>query len=86
MEIAMIRRTMLAAIVAAFAFASLAQAQQQSAPPNMEKVRQACGADIQRLCAGIQSGGGRLMQCMRGHQSELSPECQTALASARSAR
>lgn len=84
----MIRTSMLPAIVVAVTcvVAASVQAQQQSVPPNMEKIRQTCGTDIQRLCPGIQPGGGRLMQCMRGHQSELSSGCQAALASARSAR
>lgn len=76
------------AIVTAVAgpFWGSAQAQQRTAPPNMDKLRQACGVDMQRLCAGIKPSGGRLLQCMRGHQSELTSECRAALAEAASSK
>jgi len=37
----------------------------------------ACGADIQKYCAG-QEGFGR-MQCLRDHSDDLSTECKTAM-------
>jgi hypothetical protein len=77
----------LVAVSLAFAVgASMAQAQQRNASPDRERVRQACAADIQRLCAGVQPGGGQLVRCIREHRSELSPACQEALAAARAAR
>jgi hypothetical protein len=52
---------------------------QQSRGAVVEKVRNACGADIQKLCAGVQQGGGRVLQCLREHQSDVSEGCQTAM-------
>jgi Cysteine rich repeat len=62
------------AAVALAASAGLAVAQDK---PNL---RQACAADAQKLCSGIEPGGGRILRCMREHQAELSPDCQAALA------
>jgi hypothetical protein len=45
-------------------------------------LRQACAADVQKLCSGVEPGGGRILRCMRQHQSELSPDCQSAMADA----
>ena len=43
--------------------------------------RQACGADINRVCAGIQPGEGRITTCVREHFAELSAPCRNALIS-----
>jgi hypothetical protein len=46
------------------------------------QLRTACQVDAKKHCDGIQPGGGRLLQCLKGKQTELSPACQTALKSA----
>jgi hypothetical protein len=38
-----------------------------------------CRADIDRLCAGVQRGEGRLRSCIRSHLSELSAACREHL-------
>ena len=38
-----------------------------------------CKADIERLCAGIQPGGGRLTKCLKAHKEEMSVGCAQAL-------
>ena len=43
--------------------------------------RQACGADISQLCAGIQPGEGRITACVSEHFTELSAACRNALIS-----
>ena len=40
----------------------------------------ACKADVQKLCAGVQPGDGRIMQCMKQHESELSDACKQNIA------
>jgi Cysteine rich repeat len=42
-------------------------------------LRQVCAADAQKLC---DASSGRMLRCLRKHQSELSPDCQSALADA----
>jgi len=44
-------------------------------------VRQACGAQIKQLCAGVQTGEGRLRDCVREHFNQLSEPCKQALLS-----
>ncbi|MET4071205.1 type IV secretory pathway VirB10-like protein [Bradyrhizobium sp. S3.2.6] len=43
-------------------------------------VRSACGADIRTLCAGVQPGGGRIVQCVASNAASLSPGCKDVLA------
>ena len=44
-------------------------------------VRQACSADLQQHCAGVQPGGGRLRACVAEHFSSFSDPCKQALLS-----
>jgi hypothetical protein len=43
--------------------------------------RQACGEDINRVCAEIKPGEGRITGCVREHFAKLSAPCQNALIS-----
>jgi hypothetical protein len=43
--------------------------------------RQACQADARKLCAGERPGGGRVLGCLKQHESELSAACQAVLPS-----
>lgn len=42
---------------------------------------QACKADAEKLCQGVQAGGGRIVRCLMDHQKELSDGCYDTLAS-----
>ncbi|MFS8037812.1 cysteine rich repeat-containing protein [Xanthobacter sp. AM11] len=57
-----------------------AQAQNISGA-QLQALRTACEADVKKLCSGIQPGGGRLIQCLRQHQADVSPTCKDGLAS-----
>ena len=39
----------------------------------------ACKDDAQKLCARVKPGKGRMIRCLKQHQSELSPGCAAAL-------
>ena len=43
---------------------------------NIRDFREACKDDMKKLCAGTQRGGGRIIQCMKQHEEELSPACK----------
>jgi hypothetical protein len=48
-------------------------------------LKQACAADVKKLCDGVQPGGGRIMQCMKSHAVDLSSACKAALVAHRRA-
>lgn len=63
-------KTLLALLLATLSAASVAA----DAPG-----RQACQADAHKHCAGERPGGGRVLGCLKQHESELSAACQAAL-------
>jgi hypothetical protein len=52
-------------------------------PPGGTSPRVACKPDVDRLCPGIQPGGGRIMACLKQNEAQLSAACNDALAKAR---
>jgi hypothetical protein len=38
---------------------------------------QNCRSDVAKLCKGVQPGGGRIIECLKEHESELSEPCRT---------
>ncbi len=44
----------------------------------LDAIRTACAADAQKLCAGVQNGGGRIVACLREHKDALSNQCKQA--------
>lgn len=53
-----------------------ATAQTMSYADAVSQLAAACGADIRKLCKGIELGGGRLRACLDAKQSMLSAQCQ----------
>ena len=43
---------------------------------------QACAPDIQAYCADVPRGGGKIVQCLKSHQQQLSPACQQGMTAA----
>lgn len=72
-------------IVSAFAFPALAA---DGAAPSGRgaAVREACKADIETLCKGVEMGGGKVRECLRNNKDKLSEGCKSAIAAARAAR
>ena len=64
---------------------SSTQSPAQSPPaqmPSQEAVaaaRAACETDIQKLCAGVQPGGGRILVCLKQHKDQVSDGCKQAV-------
>ena len=71
-------RSIGSSLVVALAFAVLPS---QAAEPQQAIVR-ACAADVDRLCAGVPPGEGRIKACMKAHVSELSAPCFDAIMAA----
>jgi hypothetical protein len=69
-----------AVISATFPLAGSAQAQ---VPPQMRgeamTLMQICRSDYDRLCAGVQPGGGRVLACLHEHAHQVSAACGQAL-------
>lgn len=70
----------LALVSAAYLVAASAQTQ---VPPQMRgeamTLMQICRADYDRLCAGVQPGGGRILACLHEHSHQLSAACGQAM-------
>lgn len=46
---------------------------------SLATVAEACIPDIDRYCAQVPTGEGRLLQCLADHRDAVAPECATAL-------
>ena len=70
---------------------SSAQSPAQSSPPSqsppaqapspqvMAEARAACETDIQKLCPGVQPGGGRILACLKQHRDQVTDACKQAV-------
>ncbi|HXX84120.1 MAG TPA: cysteine rich repeat-containing protein [Casimicrobiaceae bacterium] len=57
---------------------ALAADQSPSSSPRM-----ACKADVEKLCSGVQPGGGRIAACLKQNEAQVSAACKDAIAGAR---
>lgn len=80
------RTTLLLAALATLALSPQPAAAQSGSSPPAGSVRTACAADVRTLCAGVQPGGGRIIQCMQEKNEQLSEGCKNALAAAAAQR
>lgn len=42
-------------------------------------MHEACWDDVTRLCSDVQAGRGRILKCLKDHESGLSEPCKAAL-------
>ncbi|MCS0494060.1 cysteine rich repeat-containing protein [Ancylobacter sp. MQZ15Z-1] len=68
------------------AFAQTPAMAQNLSTAQRQAIRAACEADIRSACAGIQPGGGRILECMKANPDKISQPCKDALLSARAAQ
>jgi len=85
----LIRTLVFAALLVSAGAASAQPAPDGPAPPpggHGRGAMMACKADRETLCAGVERGGGRIMQCMKDNYAKLSPGCLDAMKAMRAAR
>ncbi len=39
----------------------------------------ACSSDVEKFCKGMEQGGGRISNCLKEHEKDLSAECKAAM-------
>jgi Cysteine rich repeat len=44
-----------------------------------QQVRQSCRADVQQFCSGVARGQGRVYQCLKQNEAQLSAACKAAI-------
>ena len=54
----------------------------QSDSQQIAQARAACASDIQKLCAGVPSGGGKIVACLKQHKDQVSDGCKQAVLAA----
>jgi Cysteine rich repeat len=69
------RKLTLLLVVSAATAVQSAQADNQ---PSLAAIQAACAGDAQKLCAGVQPGGGRIIACLKEHKDALSDQCKQA--------
>jgi len=78
----MTRRLALIALLLATAAPATVHAQKSE----MQILRGACGPDVQRLCPGVQPGGGRIKACLMSKKDQMSVGCAKALMQAKQSK
>ena len=58
------------------------QLSQAQSAPSQSDPRTACASDIQKICAGVSPGGGRVLACLKQHKDEVSDGCKNAILTA----
>jgi len=51
-------------------------------PQAVAEARTVCETDIQKLCPGVQPGGGRILACLKQHQADVTDGCKQAVTKA----
>ncbi len=53
-------------------------------PPSASAQGRMCADDVKQFCQGVRPGGGRIVQCLKAHETDLSAACQKRLQTAQS--
>ena len=69
----MLIRLLSAGLIASCLLAASANAQE------MADIKTYCMSDMERLCKGIEPGGGRILKCLKANKKEMSVGCAQAL-------
>ena len=50
---------------------------------HMKDAREACRADVEKLCADVKPGGGAIMKCLHEHKDQVSSDCRAQMGKGR---
>ena len=56
-----------------------ASAQLQHAVASLSYGANECKADLEKHCSKVEAGGGRLMECLKKNEKDLTARCKTAM-------
>jgi SET domain-containing protein len=51
----------------------------EAARAKAKEAHETCTDDVQKLCKDVKPGAGRIVQCLRENEKQLSPECREKL-------
>ncbi|NTG36924.1 hypothetical protein G6K91_21945 [Agrobacterium rhizogenes] len=75
-----LRNLIATAMLACLAVAPTARAETISYADAVTTLANDCGADIQKLCKGLNLGNGRIADCLHQNEAKISPTCKSSLA------
>ncbi|MBI4057045.1 MAG: hypothetical protein HY399_05795 [Elusimicrobia bacterium] len=52
------------------------KAKREKIRERLEEFKGVCGPDVEKFCKGVQPGEGRIIRCLKEHESELSESCR----------
>jgi hypothetical protein len=78
-------KTRLPVLLCGLAIALPALAQESKVDQELEALRAYCKPDIERLCADVEPGAGRIKECLMRHKEQMSVGCAQALEKLKSA-
>lgn len=61
-------------------FSPACQQQMTEHKERAQKKAEACRADVEQFCRGIEPGGGRVVRCLKDNEAKLTPACRDSLA------
>ena len=72
-------RALLVLLLGVVSAGALAQSMLEQLEKEKTALTKYCKADVERLCPGIEPGGGKLKECLMKHKEEMSVGCAKAL-------
>ncbi len=72
-------RASLVLLLGIFSAGALAQSVFETLEKEKAALEKYCKADVERLCPGVEPGGGKIKECLMKHKEEMSVGCAKAL-------
>lgn len=69
-------------LIASLFFLAASVSSSLAHPAGGGPLRDACRADVEKLCQGIRPGDGRLRACLKSNKDRLSDGCKSAITAA----